>query len=65
MESEYQDAIALLSKQYYENEISKEFYIERRRALIDRMEKRYNGSMLAIDETIQNYAVTDITQKKY
>ncbi len=43
VEQEYADAMKMLARQYYEHEISKAAYREKRKLLVDHMDNEFNG----------------------
>lgn len=43
VEQEYADAMKMLARQYYEHEISKSVYREKRKLLVDHMDNEFNG----------------------
>lgn len=65
MESEYQQAIKTLSRQYYNHEIIRQDYLERRKILIDHMDQKFNGALIETSLKIDEDATNDITQKKF
>ena len=46
MEQEYAETMKLLARQYYDHEISKSVYREKRKLLVDHMDGEFNGADL-------------------
>lgn len=49
VEQEYADAMKQLARQYYEHEISKAVYREKRKLLVDHMDNEFNGENLLVE----------------
>lgn len=61
MEQEYAEAMKTLARQYYDHEISKAVYREKRKLLVDHMDNEFNGdNVLSIDRG--NTSVTDVVK---
>lgn len=49
MEQEYAEAMKKLARQYYDHEIAKSVYREKRKLLVDHMDNEFNGASLPED----------------
>lgn len=58
MEQEYADAMKMLARQYYEHEISKTVYREKRKLLVDHMDNEFNGDNL-LNRNVDKAAATE------